>query len=171
MLLIVPCSHADGAVLAALWNAKRLDVASCWHNTPAITPVYVESLLTAGTVIVLASEDDEPVGFGMWCGPVSVPRMVALAADDEHVYYRLLAAYCQWGLAQDAETGYTELSTAATTERGWMDALAVIEYTPIGFERLVPGQPAESRVPKLLRAQCDLQVLADAVNAMLEALA
>ncbi len=93
---------------------------------------------------------------------------MALAADDEEVYYRLMAEYCQWGTASNRPTGFAELGTAATTERARMDALGVITYTAIGFEPLLPGQAADQRVPQLLRAECDLTLLTAAVGSRLE---
>jgi phytoene dehydrogenase-like protein len=101
----------------------------------------------------------------------ALPRLAALQADDEPVYYRLMAAFCDWAIALGAARGYAELGTAPTVERTRMDALAVIEYTPIGFEPLLPGQDPAERLPRVLRAECDLAVLRGALAARLEVLA
>ena len=49
-----------------------------------------------------------------------------------------------------------------------MDALGVVQIVAIGFEPITPGQDPANRVPKLLRTECDLQVLKDAVTLILE---
>jgi hypothetical protein len=95
-------------------------------------------------------------------------RLFALAGDTDTVYYRLLLAYCDWALALGAERGNAEIGTAATTERGRMNALGVISYVPIGYAPLAPGQSPAQRVPTLLRAECDLAVLRSAVTQILE---
>ena len=86
----------------------------------------------------------------------------------DETYYRLLAEFCDWGIAAGAQDGYAEIGTASTTERGRMDALGVIEVTPIGFEPLLNGQSPAERVPKLLRAECALGVLRNAIDQILE---
>lgn len=163
MITIVACISSDSTTIAALWNAKTLDAASCWYQAGAADAAYVSGLLAEGYTIVLAKDGATPVGFGLWCGPTELPCLVALAADDRAVYYRLMAAYCENGIALGAVRGYAEIGTAPTAEKSLMDALGVIEYTPIGFEPVAPGEDTSERVAKLLRAECDLATLAAAI--------
>jgi hypothetical protein len=169
MIDIQPCQVEDAATVVALWNAKRLDQDSCWRQADPIAPAYVEQLLALGMTIVLARVDDTPVGFGLWCALGEEAWLVALAADDADVYYELMAAYCQWGLVSGRVRGFAELGPAITTERQRMDALGVIRYTTIGFEPLEPGQSAADRIPRLLRAECELVVLDAALAVRQEA--
>jgi len=168
MITITPCTISDCGIVAQLWNAKRLDAASCWYEADAVDEAYVYQLLSAGVQISIASEASSHVGFGLWYGSAVVARLVALAADEDEVYYRLLSEFCDWGIVLGAQIGCAEIGTALTTERGRMDALGVVQIVPIGFEPLAPGQDPSDRVPKLLRAECDLQVLKDAVTQILE---
>jgi hypothetical protein len=168
MITIVAGTGAHGAAVAELWNARRLDTASCWYGADAIDETYAGELLAVGFELRIALEDALPVGFGFWCGPVAMPRLVAVCAAADEVYYRLLAAFCEWATALGAEAAYAEIGTAPTTERERMDALGVIAYVPIGFEPLVPGQNPAERVPTVLRAECHLEVLRQAVAAVLE---
>jgi hypothetical protein len=168
MTTIAPCTTEDCATVAELWNAKRLDAASCWYGADGVDEDYIAGMLAWGFEIFLARNDDLPVGFGLWCAAVGAARLIAIAANDDETYYRLLLAFCDWGLAAGAPSGYAEIGTAATTERGRMDALGVIEVMPIGFEPLLNGQSPAERVPKLLRAECALDVLRAAVNQILE---
>jgi hypothetical protein len=79
-----------------------------------------------------------------------------------------MAAYCEHGIAHGAQCGYAEIGTTPTTEKLLMDALGVIEYTPIGFEPIAPGEDTSERVAKLLRAECDLTTLAARIAQVLE---
>ena len=106
MITIVPCSNADCDVVAGLWNAKRLDSASCWYGADTVDEAYVNQLLSGGFAISIASEAGSSVGFGLWCGPPGEARLAALAADDDEVYYRLLLEFCDWGIALGAQRGY-----------------------------------------------------------------
>jgi hypothetical protein len=168
MIAIVSCSSSDCADIALLWNAKRQDAASCWAQAQSVDETYVAQLMLAGFAFALALVDGVPAGFGLWHGSGEPARLVALAADDDEVYYRLMDAFCDWGLASDATSAVSEISAAETTERGWVDALGVIELAPIGFAPLALGQDPSQRVPVLLRATCNLQVLQSAVTAILE---
>ena len=95
---------------------------------------------------------------------------MAIAGDDQQVYYRLMQAYCQWALAGGAGVGFAEIESRSTTEKLRMDALGVIAYAPIGFEPVPPGQSADDRTPKLLRAECALAVLTSRLTQVLEEL-
>lgn len=166
MIDIQPCQLADAAAIVALWNARRLDQSSCWRQADPIDAAYVEQLLALGMTIVIARAEGTPVGFGLWCASGETAWLVALAADEADVYYRLMAGFCQWGLESQRVRGFAELGAAPTTERERMDALGVIQYATIGYEPLEPGQPADQRTPRLLRAECELVVL-DAALAVL----
>lgn len=168
MISISYASLADSATIVELWNAKRLDASSCWADAEAVDGPYVEQLFAAGMTIALAWQDGVPGGFGLWCPFGNEARLVALAADTDEVYYRLMAEYCQWGIAAELPAGFAELGTASTTERERMDALGVISYRAIGYEPLLPGQPPESRVARLERAECPLALLAQALTSVLE---
>jgi hypothetical protein len=168
MITIVPCTTEDCATVAELWNAKRLDAASCWYGADTVDADYIAGMLAWGFEVFLARDDANAIGFGLWCAAVGAARLVAIAAGDDETYYRLLAEFCDWGLAAGAQAGYAEIGTASTTERGRMDALGVIEVTPIGFEPLLNGQSPAERVPKLLRAECALGVLRNALDQILE---
>lgn len=161
MTTIRPCTTADATVVAALWNAKIADTASCWSQAPATTASHVSSMIESGLTFFLAEDDGLPAGFGFCSLRGDVAQLVALAADDVAVYYALMAAYCQWGLGQGVTVGRADLGVAPTTERVRMDALGVIQYTPIGFAPLMPAQSEAERQPLWLKAECDLQTLAD----------
>lgn len=168
MITISPCTGSDHAAVADLWNAKTLDATSCWYQSATVEPQFVSGLLASGYAISVSRDGGVAIGFGVWCGPVELPRLIAIAADAEEAYYRLMAAFCEWGVAGGATRGFAEIGTGPTTEKARMDALGVIEYSPIGFEPLAPnGQPAD-RVPTLLRAECHLALLRQAVDTMLE---
>lgn len=171
MITISPCTSSDHAAVADLWNAKTLDAASCWFQAATVEPQFVSGLLATGYAISVARESGVAVGFGVWCGPVELPRLIALAADAEEAYYRLMAAYCAWGVAGGATRGFAEIGTRPTTEKARMDALGVIEYSPIGFEPLAPDEQPADRVPRLLRAECDLALLGQAIDEILETIA
>jgi len=168
MIEIVPCTSSDYAAVAALWNARRLDAASCWSSAEEVDEGYIAQLAAAGMALVLAVDDGLPAGFGLWYGPPVSFRLVALAAEETPVYYRLMIAYCDAGIAIGASDGFAELGATPTTERARMDALGVIDYVTTGYEPLAPGQPPEERVPRLLRAECNLAVLKQAAEEYLE---
>ena len=170
MISIVPATPSDSATIVALWNAKRLDAQSCWFGADAIDENYVAQLMATGMTVVLAQLDAVPAGFGLWYSVADEARMVALAADDPAVYYHLMSNFCIWGIAAQHTSGFAELGTAATTERSWMDALSVIQYVTIGYEPQPPDQTGQQRVPRLLRAECELLVLSSAVTQALEGL-
>ena len=167
MISIVYATLADSAAIVELWNTKRLDQSSCWATAGAVDVAYVEQLFAAGMTVALARDSGVPSGFGLWCPSGDEARLVALAADTEQVYYQLMAKFCEWGLDAQLSAGFAELGTANTTERQRMDALSVISYRTIGYEPLVPGQPPDSRLPRLLRAECQLALLASAVEGLL----
>ena len=149
MITIVPCTSSDCAAVTDLWNAKRLDPQSCWYQADTVDEAYVNGLLSAGIEISIAKQDGSPVGFGVWCGTASAPKLVAVAADDDEIYYRLLGEFCDWGIALGAQGGYAEIGTAATTERGRMDALGVIDLVAIGptaprCKAILPGLESTS---------------------------
>lgn len=168
MITIKSTAGSDSTAIAQLWNAKRLDAASCWQQADEVDQQYIEGMRLAGFVCSIARVDDVPVGFGLWFGSAGEARLVALAADDAEVYYRLMGAFCDWALALGVQAGFAEIGTAPTTEKARMDALGVIGYVPIGFAPLAPGQNPDERVPVLLRAECDLAALKDAVTLILE---
>jgi hypothetical protein len=170
MTTLLPATSEHSAAIATLWNAKRLDANSCWHNAASVDADYIDQLLASGMSLVLARQDDVAVGFGLWCAAGGEAWLVALAADDPQVYYQLMAAFGQWAQTAGFTAAFAELGTAATTERSRMDALGAITYTTIGFEPLEAGQSPEDRVPRLLRAECSLAVLSAAVAAILEGL-
>ena len=71
----------------------------------------------------------------------------------------------------DRVAGVKQTGTAPTTEKARMDALGVIEYSPIGFEPLAPDEQPSDRVPRLLRAECDFALLGQAIVEILETIA
>jgi hypothetical protein len=170
MITISPCETSDCAAVAILWNAKVLDPESCWFQAATVDASYVGNLLSDGQTIAIARSAGVEVGFGFWCGPPEFPRLVALAADDPQVYYRLMAEFCAWGMAAGATRGFAEIGTRATTEKARMDALGVIEYSTIGFEPIAPDAPPEARVARLLRAECNLSLLSQRLGEILGAM-
>lgn len=169
MLTLRTCTGADAPAVAALWNIKTLDAQSCWYQAATVDAAYVGGLLNSGYTLVMALEGETPLGFGLWCGPVELPRLVALAADTDAVYFRLMAEFAAWGLAAGAVSGFAEIDTRLTSERARMDSLGVITYRPIGFEPLAGGAEAGLRVPKLFWAECPLAVLSQRLAQVLEA--
>ncbi len=167
MLTITACEPQDCSAVAALWNAHRLDSSSCWSSADEVDDLYIAQLLVSGVSIYLAREGDAAVGFGLWCVAGEEAWLVALAAADELVYYRLMAFYCVWAAEHSLTHGFAELGVAATTERARMDALGVIAYETIGFEPLPADVQDSERVPRILRASCKLDVLLAALSARL----
>jgi len=160
MITISVCTSTDCDTLAGLWNAKTLDEQSCWYQAPTVSSSYLAMLMSSGFVFQLASDDSTAVGFGLWRGPADAPNLTALAADDDDVYYRLMAAFCAWAVAGGATTGWAEIGAASTTEKSRMDALGVIDYTPSGYVPLAPDGDPNERVVAEYRATADLSALA-----------
>jgi hypothetical protein len=169
-ITIHACETSDRAAVATLCNAKVLDSQSCWFQATTVDAAYVGNLLSDGQTIVIARSEGVDVGFGFWCGPPELPWLVALAADDAQVYYRLMAEFCSRGMAAGATRGFAEIGTRATTEKARMDALGVIEYSTIGFEPIAPNSPPEERLPTLLRAECNLSLLSQRLGEILDAM-
>lgn len=159
MLTITACEPQDCSAVAALWNARRLDSSSCWSTADEVDENYIAQLLAGGLSIYVAHQESTSVGFGLWCNASGEAWLVALAAQDETVYYRLMAFYCTWAVGQSLTHGFAELGVATTTERTRMDALGVIAYQPIGFDPVPAGESSAERVPRVLRASCELDVL------------
>jgi hypothetical protein len=168
MMDFVVCTSQHSASVAALWNAKTLDAASCWHGAPPVDAAYVDGLLAASLTLMLALDSGTPLGFGIWCGPADLPRLVALAADSDDVYYRLLDRFATWAQAGGATRGFAEIDARPTSERARMNALGVITYLPIGYEPLTEGQIAEERTAVLFRAEADLAALQTRLAEVLE---
>lgn len=168
MLTISECTPADYADVAALWNAQTVNAGSCWYQATTIEASFVPALLATSYAIAVARQDGTAVGFGLWSPLEDPPRLIALAAADEAVYYRLMDAYCVWALGRGATAGRAQVDNRATIERARMDALGAISYTPIGYEPLSPAADPETRVPMLFEASSDLQTLRGAISAQLE---
>jgi hypothetical protein len=169
MLTLRTCTGADAPAVAALWNVKTLDAQSCWYQAATIDANYVGGLLNSRYTLVLALEGETPLGFGLWCGPPELLRLVAVAADTDAVYFRLMAEFAARGLAAGAVSGFAEIDARLTTERARMDSLGVITYRPIGFEPLSGGAESGPRVPKLFWAECSLAVLSERLAEIFEA--
>jgi hypothetical protein len=167
MLTITACESQDVSDVAALWDARRLDNSSCWSTADEVDPDYIAQLLNGGMSIRIARDDSAAVGFGLWRIAAGQAWLVALAAQDETVYYRLMADYCAWAADQSLTNGFAELGVAVTTERTRMDALGVIEYEPIGFDPIPATDPTAERVPRMLRASCAVDVLSEALAVQL----
>ncbi len=167
MLTITACEPTDCPIVAAIWNARRLDSSSCWSTADEVDENYIAQLLTSGLSIYIAREDSTAVGFGLWCTAGGEAWLVALAAQDDLLYYRLMAFYCTWATSQSLTHGFAELGVTATTERMRMDALGVIAYEPIGFEPVPAGESGAERVPRVLRASCEIDVLLAALAVQL----
>jgi len=168
MIALRTCIAADSPVLAALWNVKTLDEQSCWYQAAQVTAAYITGLMSAGYTLVIAEDNQQPLGFGVWCGPLELPRLVALAADDTQVYYHLMLVYCNWAIAAGAVRGFAEIDARPTSERARMDALEIITYRPVGFEPLPAGASSEDRVARLFWAECELSILQQRLVAELE---
>jgi hypothetical protein len=159
MLTITACESQDCQAVAAIWNARRLDASSCWNTADAVDETYIAQLLASGLSIFVAREGSAVVAFGVWCNSGGEAWLVALAAQDELVYYRLMSFYCTWAAEESLTHGFAELGVAATIERTRMDALGVIAYEPIGFDPVPAGESGADRVPRVLRASCEIDVL------------
>ena len=168
MLTVTDCAPADYADVAALWNAQTSTANSCWYQATTIEASLVPALLATSYAIAVAREDGVAVGFGMWSPLEDPPRLIALAAADEAVYYRLMDAYCVWAQGRGASSGRAQVDNRATIERARMDALGSIIYAAIGYEPLPPGGEPQTRVPTLFEASSDLQALRAAIAAQLE---
>jgi hypothetical protein len=83
----------------------------------------------------------------------------ALAGETVEVYYRLMVAFADWGLAHGFAEGWCEISPRETREMGWMNALAVVALEPVGRAPLVEGQDAALRPIEWLRVTAGLSAL------------
>jgi hypothetical protein len=162
MITITPCTSLDSAAIAALWDHMSGIAESCWYGAASATPAMIDAHMSAGVVFVLATDGEEPLGFGLWRPIGDALRLHALAADTAEVYYHLMVAYAEWGIDQNLAAGWCEIDTRQTRERGWMDALAAVAVEPIGREPLVAGQDPELRAVEWLRVSADLAVLRQA---------
>lgn len=155
MITITPCTAADSSAIAALWNQMAGVSDSCWYEAQPVSAADITGLLDAGMTFVLAS-DEQPLGFAFWSPAGQLVRLRAIAAQTVDVYYRLLIALADWGIARGIATGYCEISPRQTREMGWMTALEAVALEPIGREPLAPGQDPALRQALWLRATTDL---------------
>ncbi len=53
MITITAATLGDSSTIAALWNVKRLDAASCWFGAEEIDDNYIAKLLSSGMTLAL----------------------------------------------------------------------------------------------------------------------
>lgn len=163
MITITDCTPDDYAVVVALWNGRTLDQDSCWYQAPGATAQFVADLVAAGFVFHLAKAEGIGVGFGFWHVAHGVAWLNAFAGATAEVYYRLMRAFCAAALELGLTAGQAEIDVRSTHERGWLDALAAVSYSPVGYQPLMPGQDPTLRVAQTLRVDADLAQLAAAI--------
>jgi hypothetical protein len=162
MITVTPCSLSDSATVAQLWNHMATIAESCWYQAQPVTAETIAGFQASGLVFVLATSDQEPVGFGFWRPLGDRLRLNALAGETAEVYYRLMIAYAEWGLERELAEGWAEISPRETRERTWMDALGAIATQPIGREPLAEGENPALRTVELLRVTAALAALRQA---------
>jgi hypothetical protein len=167
MITIAACTPSDCAAVAALWNHMAGIAESCWYQAAPVTAATIAGYQSSGLNFVLALDEGVPVGFGFWRPVGDRLQLNALAGETSEVYYRLMVAYAEWGLAQELTEGWAEIRPASTREKGWMDALAAVTSEPIGHEPLAPGEDPALRVIEWLRVTCPLADLLAAATAQL----
>ena len=155
MNTMIPCTSAESAAIASLWNVKVLDAASCWFGAPTTDAAAVTQLMADGFIFALAESPVQPVGFGFWRGP----WLNAFAADGPEAYYRLMLAYVDDNLAAGRTALVATIGASVTTEYGWLTALSAVTLTPVGFEPIAIGQSPSSRVPTVLEVSADAATL------------
>ncbi len=120
MITIIPCTPADSETVATLWNAMSQIEESCWYQAQTISSEEISMLQSAGFYFALASDGEQTVGFGFWRCVDDSLRLNALAGETAEVYYSLMVAFADWGLAQGLSFGWAEIDTRETREKAWM---------------------------------------------------
>jgi hypothetical protein len=167
MITIADCTPSDYATVAGFWNHMAGIAESCWYQAAPVTSEAIAAYHAAGLHFALALDAGVPVGFGFWRPVADRLQLNALAGETSEVYYSLMVAYADWGLAHEMSEGWAEIRPAVTRESGWMGALAVVTSEPIGHEPLAPGQDPAMRVVEWLRVTCSLAELRAAAVAQL----
>ncbi len=162
MITITPGTSSDCATIATLWDRMAGIAASCWYQAASPTSAAIERQMNAGMIFVLASNGEEPVGFGFWRPVGETLRQHALAGETAEVYYRLMVACADWGIARGLAVGWNEIDARQSRESDWMNALAPVSVEPIGYTPLVEGQDPQLRVVKWLRVTANLAALRQA---------
>ncbi len=157
--MITICTSSDCATIAMLWNRMAGIAGSCWYQAATSTPTAIEKQMNAGMIFALATNGEEPVGFGLWRQVGDTLRQHALAGETAEVYYRLMVACADWGIARGLTVGWNEIDARQTRESEWMNALAAVAVEPIGYAPLVEGQDPQLRVVKWLRMTANLAAL------------
>lgn len=165
MITINPCSESDSATVAQLWNHMIGIPDSCWYQSTEATAEWITSLESGGLVFALATSGGDAVGFGFWWPADDSMRLGALAGETAEVYFSLMVAFADWGLANGRSQGSAEIGTRQTNEKGWMDSLSVVTTEPIGFMPIRADEDPAGRVPAVLRVTADLQALKTAAAA------
>ena len=119
MIAITTCTASDSPAIAALWNTMAGIEESCWRRAPTVTAQDVDALAASGVTFVLAADAEEPLGFAFWQPAGNALLLEAIAAQTADVYYRLMVAYAEWGLARELTQGACEIG--ATDARDGLD--------------------------------------------------
>ena len=145
-----------GAV-ADFWNAKAQEAESWWHGSPATTGEGIADLLARRFSLVVALDGTQLIGFGIWNGP----DLIGFTAANAEAFYRLMRRWC---LENPGERGLSVIPARDTTEKRWMDALGVIEVSPLGYKPLKPDDDQSTRKPWTYRADGSLDALLESLD-------
>jgi hypothetical protein len=72
-----------------------------------------------------------------------------------------------WCLENPGQRGLSVIPARDTTEKQWMDALDVIEVSPLGYKPLKPGDDQAVRKPWTYRADANLDAMLAALDMQL----
>ena len=162
MITITPCTSSDCNTITTLWDAMATVPESCWYQAASPSPEVIEQLMVAGVHFVLATDGEQAVGFGSWRPIGQRLSFHALAAGTAEVYYHLMVAYAEWGIAQGLTDGWGEAISRQTRENNWLNALEVTVVEPAAYKPLVAGQDPQAREVELLRVSANLAALRQA---------
>jgi hypothetical protein len=153
-------SSDRASAVADFWNAQAHDPESWWYGSPATTGEEIADLLARGFSLVVALEGDQLIGFGIWNGP----DLIGFTATNADAFYRMMQVWC---LENPGQRGLSVIPARDTTEKQWMDALDVIEVSPLGYKPLKPGDDQAVRKPWTYRADANLDAMLAALDMQL----
>ena len=151
---------AHTEAVAAFWNAQSQDPNSWWYGSPTKTGNEIAALLARGFSLVVAPDGDQLIGFGIWTGP----QLIGFTATNAEAFYRMMRV---WVLENPGQRGLSVIPARDTTEKRWMDALGMVEVSPLGFKPLKPGDDVAVRKPWTYRADANLDAMLEALDKQL----
>lgn len=160
LMEIIKGSPDHAGAVAEFWNAKARDPNSWWQGSPTKTSEDIAALLSHGFSLVVAIDDKEFLGFGLWYGP----RLLGFTAKNAEAFHRMMRV---WAQENPGQRGLSVIPARDTTEKRWTDALGVAGFVPLGHKPLKSGEDRASRKPWTYRAEADLDALLVAIDSKL----